>query len=254
MLTYTLPHAEINLPHDSIYALYEGRFEETVYDIPGSYYRSEKPRASFAAMVARLDMYVGEILDELKKQGLDKNTMVFFTSDNGPHQEGGADPDFFRSGGPLKGIKRALYEGGIRVPLLAWAPGRIQSGLKTGHISAFWDMMPTFAELLGVELPEAGDGISFLPTLLSENIQKEHPYLYWEFHEEGGRQAIRQGKWKLIRQGVTTEQGVWHKLYDLETDIHEDHDLSTQEAEKLQELIRLMDEARTASAVFNFGK
>lgn len=94
MLTYTLPHAEINLPHDSIYALYEGRFEETVYDIPGSYYRSKKLRASFAAMVARLDMYVGEILDELKKQGLDKNTMVFFTSDNGPHQEGGADPDF----------------------------------------------------------------------------------------------------------------------------------------------------------------
>ncbi|MCD7977145.1 MAG: arylsulfatase [Tannerellaceae bacterium] len=254
MLTYTLPHAEINLPHDSIYKLYEGQFEETVFDQPGGYYRSEKPRASFAAMVARLDMYVGEIMQELKAQGLDKNTMVFFTSDNGPHEEGGADPVFFRSSGPLKGIKRDLYEGGIRIPMIAWAPGKIKSGTETDHISAFWDMMPTFADLLGTPLPGATDGISFLPTLLSTNNQQEHPYLYWEFHEQGGRQALRQGKWKLIRQGIHSDQGMWHELYDLETDIHEDHNLADLEPGKVRELIRIMDAARTESEMFNFGR
>lgn len=193
-------------------------------------------------------------MQELKAQGLDKNTMVFFTSDNGPHEEGGADPVFFRSSGPLKGIKRDLYEGGIRIPMIAWAPGKIKSGTETDHISAFWDMMPTFADLLGTPLPGATDGISFLPTLLSTNNQQEHPYLYWEFHEQGGRQALRQGKWKLIRQGIHSDQGMWHELYDLETDIHEDHNLADLEPGKVRELIRIMDAARTESEMFNFGR
>ncbi len=255
MLTYTLPHAEINLPHDSIYQQYENQFEETLYDRPGSYYRSEKPHASFAAMVSRLDLYVGEIIAELKKKGLDKNTIIFFTSDNGPHAEGGADPEFFTSSGPLKGIKRDLYEGGIRVPLIAWAPGKIKAGVKSNHLSAFWDMMPTFADILGVEtLPIKTDGISFLPTLLSSGKQRDHNYFYWEFHEQGGRQAVRKGDWKLIRQNISRPDGPSLELYNLQNDIHEDFDLAQAEPDKVRELEALMDSARTESETFNFGR
>ncbi|GGK05259.1 arylsulfatase [Parabacteroides faecis] len=252
MLTYTLPHAELNLPHDSIYQMYENAFEEVPYDGKMGYHPSEKPYASFAAMVTRLDKYVGDVMAELKELGLDKNTIVIFTSDNGPHREGGANPDYFRSYGPLKGVKRDVYEGGIRVPMIAWGPEKIKAGVKSEHISAFWDVMPTLAELTGVTLPEAGDGISFLPTLLSEGEQKQHDYLYWEFHELNGREALRSGNWKLIRQPVVGETIL--ELYDLSSDIHEDNNLSQQNPEKVKELEVLMDGARTESPLFNFGK
>ncbi|MBQ3575877.1 MAG: arylsulfatase, partial [Coprobacter sp.] len=147
MLTYTLPHAELNLPHDSIYAMYENQFEEVPYSGWQGYYKSDKPYASFAAMVSRLDMYVGEVIEELKELGIEKNTIVIFTSDNGPHCEGGANPDYFKSYGPLKGTKRDVYDGGIRVPFIAWCPGKIAEGVKTDHISAFWDFMPTLADI-----------------------------------------------------------------------------------------------------------
>ena len=273
MLTYTLPHAEINLPHDSIYSIYENMFDETPYEQPGSYFRSEKPRASFAAMVSHLDKYVGEIIDELKKYGLDKNTIVFFTSDNGPHQEGGADPGFFNSNGPLKGFKRDLYEGGIRVPLIVWSPDFVKAGIKSDHISAFWDMMPTFAELTGAILPdlnpagvasstipagtasaEKTDGISFLREILSQKNQQKHEFLYWEFHEQRGRQAVRKGDWKLIRQNISNENGPRIEMYNIKNDIHEDNNLAEKEPEKVQELITIMDNARSESTIFNFGK
>lgn len=252
MLTYTLPHAELNLPHDSIYQMYENAFEEVPYDGKMGYHPSEKPYASFAAMVTRLDKYVGDVMAELKELGLDKNTIVIFTSDNGPHREGGANPDYFRSYGPLKGVKRDVYEGGIRVPMIAWGPEKIKAGVKSEHISAFWDVMPTLAELTGVTLPEAGDGISFLPTLLSEGEQKQHDYLYWEFHELNGREALRSGNWKLIRQPVVGETIL--ELYDLSSDIHEDNNLAQQNPEKVKELEGLMDGARTESPLFNFGR
>ncbi|MDR2921652.1 MAG: arylsulfatase [Tannerella sp.] len=254
MLTYTLPHAELNLPHDSIYRMYENQFEEAPYDQSGSYFRSDKPRASFAAMVSQLDMYVGEIMDELRRQGLDKNTIIFFTSDNGPHQEGGADPAFFNSGGPLKGVKRDLYEGGIRVPLLVWSPGHVKAAVVSDHVSAFWDMMPTFAGMIGAELSQPTDGISFLPTLFGEGNQQTHDFLYWEFHEQGGRQAIRKDNWKLIRQGISAEGGTWLELYDLNTDKHEDTNLAEAEPGKVKELAGIMDNARTESELFNFGR
>lgn len=252
MLTYTLPHAELNLPHDSIYQMYENAFEEVPYDGKMGYHPSEKPYASFAAMVTRLDKYVGDVMAELKELGLDKNTIVIFTSDNGPHREGGANPDYFRSYGPLKGVKRDVYEGGIRVPMIAWGPENIKAGVKSEHISAFWDVMPTLAELTGVTLPEASDGISFLPTLLSKGKQKQHDYLYWEFHELNGREALRSGNWKLIRQPVVGETIL--ELYDLSSDIHEDNNLAQQNPEKVKELEVLMDGARTESPLFNFGR
>lgn len=252
MLTYTLPHAELNLPHDSIYRMYENAFEEVPYDGKMGYHPSEKPYASFAAMVTRLDKYVGDVMAELKELGLDKNTIVIFTSDNGPHREGGANPDYFKSYGPLKGVKRDVYEGGIRVPMVAWCPDKIKAGVKNDHVSAFWDVMPTLAELTGVALPETGDGISFLPTLFSKDGQKQHEYLYWEFHELNGREALRSGNWKLIRQPIVGETIL--ELYDLSSDIHEDNNLAQQNPEKVKELEILMDGARTESPLFNFGR
>lgn len=252
MLTYTLPHAELNLPHDSIYQMYENAFEEVPYPYNGGYHASEKPYASFAAMVTRLDKYVGDVMAELKELGLDKNTIILFTSDNGPHREGGANPDFFQSYGPFKGIKRDVYEGGIHVPMVAWSLGRIQAGSTNEHISAFWDVMPTLAELTDVALPQQGDGISFLPTLLSKSGQKEHDYLYWEFHEDNGREALRKGDWKLIRQPIVGDTSL--ELYNLKTDLHEDHNLATEEPARVEELKTLMDNARTESTLFNFGQ
>lgn len=253
VLTYTLPHAELNLPHDSIYQVYENAFEEVPFNIPvgKGYYPSEKPYASFAAMVSRLDMYVGEIMAELKELGIDKNTIVIFTSDNGPHREGGANPDFFQSYGPLKGVKRDVYEGGIRVPMIAWCPGIIPA-TQSRHISAFWDIMPTFAELTNTKLSAETDGLSFLPTLLGKSGQKQHKYLYWEFHELNGREALRSGNWKLIRQPVVGETLL--ELYDLSKDIHEDMNLAQANPEKVKELEVLMDNARTESPLFNFGR
>lgn len=252
MLTYTLPHAELNLPHDSIYKMYENAFEEVPYDGKMGYHPSEKPYASFAAMVTRLDKYVGDVIAELKELGLDKNTIVIFASDNGPHREGGANPDYFDSYGPFKGVKRDVYEGGIRVPMIAWCPGKIKEGVKSDHVSAFWDVMPTLAELTEASLPVAGDGISFLPTLLSRKGQKQHKYLYWEFHEQNGREALRSGKWKLIRQPIVGETIL--ELYDLEKDVHEDNNLARKYPAKVKELEKLMDGARTESSLFNFGR
>ena len=143
--------------------------------------KAESVRYYFAS-VTGVDRAFGQILETLKEQGLDKNTIVIFTSDNGPHHEGGADPDFFKSYGPFRGIKRDVYEGGIRIPMVAWCPGTIKAGAQSDHISAFWDVMPTLAELTGTVLPEQTDGISFLPTLLSKKNQQAHNYLYWEFH------------------------------------------------------------------------
>lgn len=253
MLTYTLPHAELNLPHDSIYKMYENQFEEKPYNSKYGYYPSEKPKASFAAMVSKLDFYIGQVLEELKRQGLDKNTLVIFSSDNGPHREGGADPDFFKSYGPLKGVKRDVYEGGIRTPMIAWLPGKVQAGTKTNQITAFWDILPTLSELTKTKLPVKTDGISILPTLFSGKGQKQHKYLYWEFHEEGGCQAIRKGNWKAIRQHIVGGKPTF-ELYDLSKDIHEDNDVSAQFPQVAKEMKNLMDKARTESPIFKFGK
>ena len=206
-------------------------------------------------MITRLDRHVGEILDKLREAGLDKKTLVIFTSDNGPHAEGGANPSYFESSGGLRGQKRDLYEGGIRVPMIAWWPGKITAGTKTDHISAFWDVMPTFAELAGADVPEGIDGISFLPTLLDKrHKQKGHDYLYWEFHEHGGKQAVRKGKWKAIRLQVKKDPNGPLELYDLQTDPQEKSDIASQHADIVRRMEQIMRQARTNSDVFLFGQ
>ncbi|MCK9343311.1 MAG: sulfatase-like hydrolase/transferase [Massilibacteroides sp.] len=258
MLTYTLPHAEINLPHDKVYKEYQAIFKEdglkakptTVKD----YYPSDRPHTSFASMVSRLDKGVGEVLAELKELGLDKNTLVIFTSDNGPHDEGGADPKFFNSNAQYRGIKRDLYEGGIREPMIAWAPDMIKGGSKTNLISAFWDVMPTLGELIEAKIPVATDGISFLPTLKGQPNQKKHDYMYWEFHGSTDKQAVRKGDWKLIRLGMGGKKGIWEELYNIKNDESETKDLYKSNPDKVKELEALMDQAHVDSPVFTLRK
>lgn len=257
----TIPHAELIAP-DKYMEKYRGKFgTETPYIGTeyqdknykrGGYGSQPEPRAAFAAMMAVLDDQVGEIVQKLKALGLYENTVIIFTSDNGPHREGGADPDYFNSNGKLRGYKRDLYEGGIRVPLIVHWPAKIRSG-KTNIPSAFWDFLPTISELIGADVPKNIDGISLCPTLFGKpDEQPKHPYLYWEFHELGGRQAIRKGKWKAIRLAVNMPDKNTVELYNMEDDIAEEHDLANVYPDTLRTLGTLMDNARSTNAVFKF--
>jgi len=219
----------------------------------GPYESQEESHAAFAAMIEILDNQVGEIVKKVEALGIADKTVIVFTSDNGPHQEGGGDPKFFNSNGPLKGFKRDLYEGGIRIPLIVSWPGKIGKGTVSNHVSAFWDFLPTFNELLELGADIQGiDGISMAPTLLDKDIQEQHEYLYWEFHEKGGRQAVRQGKWKAIRYNVFDDRNRLPELYDLDQDIGEENNLAAEYPEIARKLGDLMSQSRTESQVFNF--
>ena len=230
---------------------YEGEFEETPWEAEGSYIGQETPRTAFAAMVSRLDADIGRILHTLETQGLLDQTLVIFTSDNGPHQEAGADPTFFNSSGGLRGMKRDLYEGGIRVPMIAMWQGVIQANSTTDHVSSFWDVMPTLCAMVGVDPPPNIDGISFLPTLLGES-QIAHDYLYWEFHEQGGKQAIRINNWKGVRLNVHDNRAAPIELYDLSRDSQEALDLSFDYPNIVARIAQLMNEAHAPSDLFVF--
>ncbi len=201
-----------------------------------------EPQKGLAAMITRMDRDIGHVMETLKNAGMDENTIVFFSSDNGPHREGGNNPDFFNSNGPLKGIKRDLYEGGIRVPLIARWPGRIQAGSTSDHISAFWDFLPTTCDIAGIEVVEDYDGISYLPTLLGK-AQPQHDYLYWEFHEQNGKQAVRMGPWKGIRLNVKTDPDAGIELYNLELDLREEKDLASENPQMSDLMKKIMKAA-----------
>lgn len=255
--TYTIPHAELTQPQDSIVAMYDGKFyEPNPWYSDGDYGTALNPRTQFAAMITRLDTYVGQIIAELERLGIAEKTLFIFTSDNGPHNEGGADPTFFNTEERLRGLKRALYEGGMRVPFIAYWPGTIEAGAISHIQAAGWDMMPTFVELLGEDTnwrDEAMDGLSILPTLTGKGTQQEHEFLYWEFHEENGRQAVRAGDWKLIRQNIKNGNPT-HELYNIAEDPHEDNDLAATYPDKVEELKAIMDREHTHSDMFNFGR
>jgi len=261
-LPYILPHAELVVPNDSLWKKYKGKFPETPFHGAdykkgarvGGYSSQDYPHATFAAMVSRLDCYVGQIMTRLKILGLDNNTLVVFTSDNGPHQEGGADPVFFHSNGGLRGIKRDVYEGGIRVPFVARWPAKIKAGTVNPFIGAFWDMAPTFLEIAGVSRQQlSSDGLSILPTLLGEK-QKKHDFLYWEFHEGGGKIAVRKGNWKGVMLDVDQGLNQHHmELYRLDTDRAELKNLASQYPEKCKELFQLAVQAHQPSHLFPFN-
>jgi len=209
--------------------------------------------AAFAGMVTKLDEDVGRVLDLLAELGIDEKTLVIFTSDNGPHKEGGHRPDFFDSNGPLCGYKRNLTEGGIRVPMIARMPGGVPADSTSNHPSAFWDFLPTACALAGVETPADLDGVSYLPTLLGNSPEQEkHAYLYWEFHEQGGKRALAQGDWKIIQRQVATAKPQAPMLFNLENDLGEQTDLASAQPERVERMTALMDSAHTANSAFPF--
>jgi arylsulfatase A-like enzyme len=235
-LAYTLPHANNE----------RGRAEGNGMEVPSDepYAREPWPQAqkNHAAMITRLDADVGRVLRRLGELGLADDTVVFFSSDNGPHKEGGADPTFFHSAGPLRGHKRDLTEGGIRVPMIVRWPGRIRPGVSD-RVWAFWDFLPTAAELTGAKAPGGLDGLSVVPTLLGKGPQKQHAFLYWEFHERGFQQAVRTGDWKAIR----TKPNGPLQLYDLKNDVGEAHDVAVKHPEVVARIEAYLKGARTDS-------
>lgn len=256
IFTYTLPHAELWQPNDSILQKYKQAFACDDSSFGGNYgswyYKNSNRHAQFAAMITRLDAQVGEIWAKLEEKGLDKNTLVIFTSDNGPHEEGGADPDWFNRDGLLQGKKRSTYEGGIRVPFIAKGPG-VPAGTTNPHQFAFYDLMATFCEYAGIDdykqynpkgRDDYFDGISFAPTLTGNNAkQQEHEYLYWEFHETD-MIGVRWGDWKLVVKSGAC------KLYDLATDIHEDHDLANSYPEVVEQMKEFIKKEHVNSNLF----
>lgn len=248
-LAYAIPHAELLIPEEYL-EKYKGQFPEKPF-AGGHYGKQDYPRAAYAAMISHLDADVGKLNALLKQCGLDKNTIVMFSSDNGPHIEGGNDPHFFKSSGGLRGEKRSLYEGGIRTPFIVKWPERIQAGELSEHVSAFWDVFPTLCDIGGAEIPEGLDGISFYPELTGEK-QKMHELLYWEFHGyTGDKQAIRKGKWKAVRNKIIKENTPI-ELYNLELDPSEEKDVAIKFPEIINQMTNLFNENHIKSDDFPF--
>ena len=272
IFTYTLPHAELRQPDDSLLAHFRGQLmPERVFrgNEPSRYNATPEAHAQFAAMVTRLDKQVGEISQALHECGLDDNTVLIFTSDNGPHEEGGADPTYFNHDGRFRGLKRSTHEGGIRIPFIIRWPGHIEAGSESDLPFAFYDLMPTFCDIAGISnyeqryrrpqpavtlqeedgvtttRPDYFDGISILPTLLGmDEHQKRHDHLYWEFHETD-MLGVRRDDWKLVvRRGKAA-------LYNLADDPHEDHDLAAEHPDILRQLINIIYEEHTENPLFS---
>ena len=238
-LAYTIPHANNELGAKA------GNGMEVPGDEPYSDKRWPQAQKNQAAMITRLDRDLGTLVHLLQELGLDQDTIVFFTSDNGPHHEGGADPAFFKSSGRLRGFKRDLYEGGIRVPMIVRWPGVIAPGRVSDQVWAFWDFLPTATRIAGIAPPPGLDGISMLPALLGRK-QRNHEYLYWEFFERGFEQAIRMGRWKAVRHA----SGKPLELYDLETDLGEKKNVAHERPTTLRAIEKLLASARTESPEF----
>ena len=234
-LSLTIPHAN----NEGTRGTGDGQ------DVPDYGIYAEKPwtrpNKGQAAMITRMDRDIGTLFAKLEEHGIDERTLVMFTSDNGHHREGGNDPEFFDANGPLRGMKRSLFEGGIRVPTLARWPGHIDGGTVSDHVGYFGDVMATVCQLAGQPVPENTQSISFLPALLGEREEQEqHEYLYWEFYEQGSRQAVRFGNWKAIRQPMLTGKVA---LYDLSRDIAESTDLAENHPDLVARAVAYMEEA-----------
>ena len=250
ILTYTLPHAELYQPNDSILQMYERKFiddKDWAGQEASRYNATRNVHAQFAGMITRLDSYVGEIVDLLEKKGLTENTIIVFTSDNGPHEEGGADPTFFGRDGVLRGLKRQCYEGGIRIPFIVRWDGQVEAGSENDHQLAFYDVMPTICDIVGVDLvenydPTGSDGISFLGTLKGKE-QKEHEFLYWEFHETD-QIGVRKGDWKLV-----VVRGV-PRLYNLSEDISETNNIADLHPDIVEEMVDIIYREHVPSNMF----
>lgn len=261
-LSFTIPHAELIVPDRYLNAHLDengmSKYAPEQAHPHGRHYGAQAyPKAAYAALVESLDAYVGQVMTALKENAMEDNTLVIFTSDNGTHTEGGRsmeDVDFFQSSGVYKGVKRDLYSGGIKTPFIVKWPKQVAPGTQSAHVGAFWDVYPTFADITNTSMAgESIDGISFLPTLSGQQEQATHEYLYWEFHEFGGKQALLQDQWKIIRLGVNENPQASVELYNLEKDPSEQHNLADELPQKAEELRELMDGVRSQNENFNFG-
>lgn len=249
----TLPHADLDYPDLD---RYRGKFDEPPFDPDkkGAYLNNPAPRATYASMVGGIDDAVGRILRTLDSLGVAENTILIFSSDNGVHQVGGHDPEYFDSNGPFRGYKRDLYEGGVRTPFVVSWPSVIGSPREAGHISAFWDFLPTVCEITGASVPEGVNGISYLPTLRGDDsAQRKHDYIYYEFYERGGKQSILRGGWKLVRLNMDTPAKMTEELYHLDEDPSEQKNLLAEHPGKADELRDMLTAARTENANFRWG-
>ena len=237
-----IPHAALQAPKKWVDYYVEKFGTEEPYIGNKGYFPCRYPHATYAAMISYLDENVGKLVQKLKDLGVYDNTLIIFTSDNGPTYNGGTDSPWFDSGGPFLSEfgwgKGFVHEGGFRVPMIASWPGKIEPGAESSHISAFWDVMPTLCEIAGIQAPADADGISFLPSLIGEE-QPEHPYLYWEYPEYGGQQAVRIGKWKGIRKNIK-KGNLKLELYNLDNDIQELNDVATEYPEIIKEMEAIM--------------
>lgn len=236
------PHAPIQAPQHWVDYYVKKFGDEEPYLGNKGYFPHRYPHAGYAAMISYLDEQVGKLVQQLKDLGIYENTLIVFTSDNGPTYNGGTDSPWFNSGGPFKSEmgwgKGFTHEGGCRVPMIASWPAKIKKGTESHLISAFWDVMPTLCDIAGIQTPDYADGISFLPELTG-NDQKQHEYLYWEFPEYGGQQAVRLGKWKGIRKDIR-KGNMNIALYNLETDIQEQNDIAADHPEIVKQMEEIM--------------
>jgi arylsulfatase A-like enzyme len=240
-LAYTAPHANNQAGKQGM---------EVPSDEPYSKETWPQAQKNHAAMITRMDRDIGKLFDKLRELGIDENTIVFFASDNGPHQEGGGDPYYFSSAGVLRGFKRSLHEGGIRIPMIVRWPGKVSAGSESDLVWAFWDVLPTVAELTGARTPAGLDGLSVAPTILSKGTQKQHDFLYWEFHEGGFKQGVRMGDWKAVREKIGTPL----ELYDLKKDISEKTNIAKDNPEIIRQIEAYLAGARTESEFWPVGK
>lgn len=248
-----IPHLPLQGPAEWV-EKYQEKFGPEEPFTGNSYFPNRTPRATYAAMITYLDYKVGKLIEKLKAIGEYENTLIIFSSDNGPSYVQGVDFDYFNSAGPFREgsgyTKGYVYEGGIRVPMIASWPGRIQPGSVSNHISAFYDVLPTLCDAAGVKAPANTDGISFLPTLLGDT-QKEHDYLYWEFPSYSGQQAVRMGQWKGIRKGIFNNN-LEIELYDLSTDPTEEKNVAEQHPEIVEKIKGIMTSAHRPAELDRF--
>ncbi len=250
-----LPHLPLQVPQEYVDKYVQLFGDEKPYVGEKGYFPSRYPNATYAGMISYLDDQVGEIIAKLKALNLYENTIVIFTSDNGPSYTGGVDAAFFNSAQPFKNdygrTKGFVYEGGIRVPMIASWPKKIKAGSQSNHLSAFWDVLPTMAELVKINPPDSIDGISFLPTLLGKEKQPEHEFLYWEFPSYQGQQAVRMGKWKGVRKNIF-EGNMEVELYDLENDITESNNIAKEHPEIVKQIEHIMQKEHTEAEIERF--
>jgi len=252
----TIPHVALQAPEKWVNYYHKKFGEEKPYTGDRGYLPTRYPHASYAAMVSYLDEQVGQIVKRLKERGVYDNTLIIFSSDNGPTYNGGTDSQFFDSAAPFKSAygwgKGFLHEGGIRVPMIASWKGKIEPGSTTDLISATWDILPTLCDVTGLKPPDDINGISFLPTLLGNDQQKKHDFLYWEFPAYGGQQAVRMGKWKAIRKDIIKNGNLDIELFNLEEDIQEQHNVADQHPDVVVKIKNIMAEQHQKPAVDTF--